>query len=44
MGQFVRCWLTGHRIIQNIVDCWYLVSVVENDYIKGDLFRVFNTA
>ena len=35
---------TGHQIIQNIVDCWYLVSVVENDYIKGDLFRVFSTS
>ncbi len=35
---------TGHQIIQNIVECWYLVSVVENDYIKGDLFRVFSAS
>ena len=35
---------TGHQIIQNIMDCWYLVSVVENDYINGDVFRVFNAA
>ena len=35
---------TGHRVIQNIVDCWYLVSVVENDFIKGNLFRVFESS
>lgn len=35
---------TGHQIIQNIIDYWYLVSVVENDYINGDLFRVFSSS
>lgn len=28
------------KIIQDIVDNWYLVSVVENDYVHGDLFKV----
>ena len=30
----------SYKIIQDIVDNWYLVSVVENDYVHGDLFKV----
>lgn len=30
----------SYKIIQDIVDHWYLVSVVENDYVSGDLFKV----
>jgi len=29
---------TSTQVIQSIVDAWYLVSVVENDYISGNLF------
>ena len=29
----------SYKIIQDIVDHWYLVSVVENDYVRGDLFK-----
>lgn len=28
----------SYKVIQEIVDSWYLISVVENDYVKGDLF------
>ena len=30
----------SYKIIQDIVDSWYLVSVVENDFVHGDLFKV----
>ncbi len=30
----------SYKIIQDIVDHWFLVSVVENDYVHGDLFKV----
>lgn len=30
----------SYKIIEDIVDNWYLVSVVENDYVHGDLFKV----
>lgn len=29
------------EVIQGIVDNWYLVSLVENDYVSGDLFQAF---
>ncbi len=34
----------SHKVIQSIADTWYLVSVVENDYINGDLFQVLLAA
>eukprot|EP00891_Asterochloris_glomerata_P001320 jgi/Astpho2/1320/e_gw1.00024.9.1_t len=34
----------SHKVIQSIADNWYLVSVVENDYINGDLFQVLLAA
>ena len=34
----------SYKIIQGIVDTWYLISVVENDYVKGDLFATLLSA
>ncbi|ETO18737.1 methylenetetrahydrofolate reductase [Reticulomyxa filosa] len=31
-------WL---RLIENICETWYLVNIVENDYVNGDIFRPF---
>ena len=33
----------SRSILEDIAKTWYLVSVVENDYINGDLFSVFDT-
>lgn len=32
---------TSRQVLQDIRDNWYLVSVVDNDYVSGDLFSVF---
>ena len=31
----------GRQVLQQIRDEWYLVSVVDNDYVRGDIFKVF---
>lgn len=31
----------GRKVLQRIRDEWYLVSVVDNDYVHGDIFKVF---
>lgn len=33
---------TAAKLINGIVDSWYLVSLVDNDFIKGDLYRIFD--
>mmetsp|Transcript_3439 Transcript_3439/g.9965 ORF Transcript_3439/g.9965 Transcript_3439/m.9965 type:complete len:600 (-) Transcript_3439:1135-2934(-) len=30
------------KLISGIADSWYLVSVVDNDFVEGDLFAVFD--
>jgi len=32
----------SYKLLQLIHDTYYLVNVVENDYIKGDLFARFD--
>ena len=32
----------SRKLLQNIKNTWLLVSVVENDYIKGELFAAFD--
>jgi hypothetical protein len=27
------------RIVSNIADTWYLVNVVDNNFLSGDLFK-----
>ena len=34
----------SNQIIEEIASTWYLVSVVDNDYVNGDLFTLLNTA
>lgn len=34
----------SRQIIDEIASTWYLVSVVDNDYVHGELFSVLNTA
>lgn len=29
-------------LCSGIADSWYLVSVVDNDFVEGDLFAVFD--
>jgi len=31
----------SRKVLQGIADNWWLVSVVDNDHVKGDLFAVF---
>ena len=33
---------TAAKLINSIVDKWYLVSLVDNDFINGDLYRIFD--
>ena len=39
-GKLYEIGSRSYKIIQDIIDTWYLVSVVENDYVHGDLFQV----
>jgi hypothetical protein len=32
------------QIIEEIASTWYLVSVVDNDYVKGNLFGLLTSA
>ena len=32
----------SRKLLQQVKDTWFLVSVVENDYINGDLFAAFD--
>jgi methylenetetrahydrofolate reductase (NADPH) len=32
---------SSRQLLQHIKDTWYLVSVVDNDYVGGDLFKAF---
>ncbi len=32
---------TAAKLINGIVDGWYLVSLVDNDFVNGDLYRIF---
>lgn len=32
----------SHKLIQEIHDTYYLVNVVDNDYVKGDMFAFFS--
>lgn len=32
------------QIIEEIASTWYLVSVVDNDYVNGDLFSLLTMA
>lgn len=31
----------SRKLLKDIENTWFLVSLVENDYIRGDLFGVF---
>lgn len=31
----------GRQLIDNIHDTWYLVDVVDNDFVHGDIFELF---
>ncbi|CAD7703090.1 unnamed protein product [Ostreobium quekettii] len=31
----------GRKVLESIRDEWYLVSVVDNDFVHGDIFKVF---
>lgn len=31
----------SHKVITEIASTWFLVSVVDNDYVSGDLFKWF---
>ena len=31
----------SRELLKKVADTWFLVSVVDNDYVNGDLFRVF---
>ncbi len=31
----------SRKLLSTIASTWWLVSVVDNDYISGDLFKVF---
>ena len=31
----------SRELLKKVADTWFLVSVVDNDYVKGDLFSVF---
>ena len=33
----------SHSVLQTILDHWYLVNVVDNDYVEGCLLSVFRT-
>jgi len=33
---------TSYAVIQEIHDTYYLVNVVDNDYVNGDMFAFFN--
>jgi len=34
----------SYKIIQNIHDTYYLVNIVENDFVNGDIFRLLDEA
>jgi len=34
---------TGYKLISQIRDTYYLVNVVDNDFIHGDLFQIFDS-
>lgn len=31
----------SRKILEEIRDTWYLVSIVDNDYVNGNVFKVF---
>ena len=31
----------SHKIINHVHDTYYLISIVDNDYIQGDIFKIF---
>lgn len=33
----------SRQVLESIAKSWFLVSVVENDFIKGDLFSIFDS-
>jgi methylenetetrahydrofolate reductase (NADPH) len=33
---------TSHALIQNIYDQYFLVNIVENDFIHGDIYKIFS--
>ena len=42
--EWARLYESGsksHRVISDIASTWFLVSVVDNDYVAGDLFNWF---
>jgi len=32
----------SHKIIEDISDSFYLVNIVDNDFLNGDIFAIFN--
>ena len=30
----------SYQLLKDIQDTWFLVSLIENDYVNGDLFRI----
>lgn len=54
-GEAFDLWLTewgalyeegspSRKLLQRIHDTWWLVSVVDNDYVGGDLFKALGVA
>lgn len=40
-GSLLEAGSPGAALLKEIKDTWFLVAVVENDYVSGDVFRVF---
>ena len=43
-GSLYEAESQSRDLLRKVRDTWFLVSVVENDYIKGDLFSAFRQA
>lgn len=35
---------TSHKVLENVINTYYLVNLVENNYVTGDIFAVFTAA
>ena len=40
-GSLYETGSTSRAVLEGIAATWWLVSVVHNDHVKGDLFGVF---
>lgn len=32
----------SRKLLQEVYDNWFLVSLVENDFVTGNIFKIFN--